>query len=281
MEPNKDKAKLIEEQNQKIKDTLDQIKHRIVVFSGKGGVGKTTVSVNLAYALVLDQYKVGLLDADITGPNVPKMVGITDMPWIDPENRHIMPQEKEGLQIISMAPLLPQNQPVIWRGPLRSNAITQFLSDVVWGELDFLLADLPPGTGDEVLTAAQKMLPQMAIVVSTPQEVSLMDCRRAVNMAKQLNIPTICVIENMSGLICPHCKKEIDFFGKGGGEQMAKEMGVDFLGSVPMEIDTRKSSDEGTPTVLSKKKSPSAQSFMDISEKIAKLISAKKMNRFQ
>lgn len=273
MEPNKDKAQLIEEQNQKIKDTLDQIKHRIVVFSGKGGVGKTTVSVNLAYALVHHQYKVGLLDADITGPNVPKMVGITDMPWVDPDHRHIMPQEKEGLQIISMAPMLPQNQPVIWRGPLRSNAITQFLSDVVWGELDFLLADLPPGTGDEVLTAAQKMLPQMAIVVTTPQEVSLMDCRRAVNMAKQLNIKTICVIENMSGLICPHCQKEVDLFGKGTGEQMAKEMEVHFLGSVPIEIDTRKSGDEGIPVVLSKKKSLTAQSFVDITKKMIELVS--------
>ncbi len=273
MEPNKDKAQLIEEQNQKIKDTLDQIKHRIVVFSGKGGVGKTTVSVNMAYALVQQQYKVGLLDADITGPNVPKMVGITDMPYMDPENRHIMPQEKEGLQIISMAPMLPQNQPVIWRGPLRSNAITQFLSDVVWGELDFLLADLPPGTGDEVLTAAQKMLPQMAIVVTTPQEVSLMDCRRAVNMAKQLNIKTICVIENMSGLICPHCQKEVDLFGKGTGEQMAKEMGVLFLGSVPVEIDTRKSGDEGIPIVLSKKKSLTTQAFINITKKMVELIS--------
>lgn len=272
MKPNNDKAKLIEEQNQKIKDTLDQIKHRIVVFSGKGGVGKTTISVNLAYALVQHQYKVGLLDADITGPNVPQMVGLSDMPVIDPENRHIMPQEKEGLYIISMAPMLPQNQPVIWRGPLRSNAITQFLSDVVWGELDFLLADLPPGTGDEVLTAAQKMLPQMAVVVTTPQEVSLMDCRRAVNMAKQLNIKTICVIENMSGLICPHCQKEVDLFGKGTGKQMAEEMGVHFLGSVPIEIDTRKSGDEGIPIVLSKIKNHTVHSFMMIVEQMVKLI---------
>jgi Mrp family chromosome partitioning ATPase len=269
---NDDKAKAIEKQDQKIKDTLNQIKHRIVVFSGKGGVGKTTVSVNLAYALVLNKFIVGLLDADITGPNVPKMVGLTDMPVIDPENRHIIPQMKEGLQIISMAPMLPQNQPVIWRGPLRSNAITQFLSDVVWGELDFLLADLPPGTGDEVLTAAQRMLPQMAIVVTTPQEVSLMDCRRAVNMASQLNIQTIAVIENMSGLICTHCKKEINLFGKGTGEQMAREMGVHFLGSVPMEVETRKSGDDGIPVVLLKTKNRTAQSFMAIAEEMVKLI---------
>jgi Mrp family chromosome partitioning ATPase len=200
------------------------------------------------------------------------MADITDRPVIDPENRHIMPQTKEGLQIISMAPMLPQNQPVIWRGPLRSNAIIQFLSDVVWGELDFLLADLPPGTGDEVLTTAQRMLPQMAIVVTTPQEVSLMDCRRAVNMASQLNIQTIAVIENMSGLTCPHCEKEIDLFGKGTGEQMAREMGVHFLGPVPMEVDTRKSGDDGIPVVLSKTKNRTARSFITITEKMVKLI---------
>jgi ATP-binding protein involved in chromosome partitioning len=268
-----DKAKQLQEQNQRIEANLKKIKHRIVVFSGKGGVGKTTVAVNLAYALVQKKFRTGLLDADITGPNVPKMIGLEGMPYVDPENHSIMPQEKKGLQVISMAPMLQGDQPVIWRGPLRSGAITQFLSDVAWGELDFLLADLPPGTGDEVLTTAQRMLPQMAIVVTTPQEVSLMDCRRAVNMGKQLNIKYIGVVENMSGLICPHCSKKIDLFDIGGGEKMAEEMGVPFLGSIPIEIEIRKGSDAGTPAVLSDQKSPIAQSFMAIADNTTKLIS--------
>lgn len=272
-----DRARQFQEQSRKIEANLEQIKHRIVVFSGKGGVGKTTVAVNLAYTLVIKKFKVGLLDADITGPNVPKMVGLEGLPKIDPKNHHIMPQEKEGLYVISMAPMLQGHQPVIWRGPLRSGAITQFLSDVVWGKLDFLLADLPPGTGDEVLTTAQRMVPQMAIVVTTPQEVSLMDCRRAVNIAKKLNIKNIGVVENMSGLLCPHCGKAINVFDIGGGEKMANEMGVTFLGGIPMEVETRKRGDEGTPVVLSIKKNSTKQSFTVIAENTIKLINEKRI----
>ena len=266
-----DRTKTMEEQNRRIEETLKRIKHRIVVFSGKGGVGKTTVAVNLAYSLLQQKLKVGLLDADITGPNVPKMIGLEGFPWIDSDKKNMLPQMKEGLQVISIAPLIPSDQPVIWRGPLRSGAITQFLSDVVWGELDFLLADLPPGTGDEVLTTAQKMLPQMAIVVTTPQEVSLIDCRRAVNMAKKLNIPIVGVVENMAGLICPHCAKEIDIFGSGGGEKMANEMGVVFLGRIPMEVETREDSDHGMPTVLSRKESKTTQAFNTIAQNVITL----------
>ena len=213
------------EQDQRIEENLNKIVNRVVVFSGKGGVGKTTVAVNLAFKLVQLKCKTGLLDADITGPNIPKMTGVTGQPFIDGQNR-ILPMQKDGLQIISMAPLLPADQPVIWRGPLRSSAITQFLADVIWGDLDYLIADLPPGTGDEVLTAAQRMKPKLAIVVTTPQEVSLMDCRRAVIMAQKLNIPHVGVVENMSGLICPHCGQSIDVYGSGGGEKMASEMHV-------------------------------------------------------
>lgn len=266
-----DRTKTMEEQNRRIEETLKRIKHRIVVFSGKGGVGKTTVAVNLAYSLLQQKLKVGLLDADITGPNVPKMIGLEGFPWIDSDKKNMLPQMKEGLQVISIAPLIPSDQPVIWRGPLRSGAITQFLSDVVWGELDFLLADLPPGTGDEVLTTAQKMLPQMAIVVTTPQEVSLIDCRRAVNMAKKLNIPIVGVVENMAGLICPHCAKEIDIFGTGGGEKMANEMGVVFLGRIPMEVETREDSDHGMPIVLSRKESKTTQAFNTIAQNVITL----------
>jgi len=272
MEMNTDKAKQIQEQDKRIEDVLKKIKQRIVIFSGKGGVGKTTVAVNLAYSLIKQNRSVGLLDADITGPNVPKMTGAESSPGVDEKSKKIIPQIKYGLQIISIAPMIPIDSPVIWRGPLRSATISQFLSDVVWGELDYLLADLPPGTGDEVLTTAQKMLPKMAIVVTTPQEVSLVDCRRAVNMAKKLNIPVIGVVENMSGFICPHCGKEIDIFGTGGGEKMSRQMGAEFLGSIPMEVQTRYAGDNGRPVVLNVQESKTAKAFTNIAKNVEDLV---------
>jgi len=272
MEMNTDKAKQIQEQDKRIEDVLKKIKQRIVIFSGKGGVGKTTVAVNLAYSLIKQNRSVGLLDADITGPNVPKMTGAESSPGVDEKSKKIIPQIKYGLQIISIAPMIPIDSPVIWRGPLRSATISQFLSDVVWGELDYLLADLPPGTGDEVLTTAQKMLPKMAIVVTTPQEVSLVDCRRAVNMAKKLNIPVIGVVENMSGFICPHCGKEIDIFGTGGGERMSRQMGAEFLGSIPMEVQTRYAGDNGRPVVLNVQESKTAKAFTNIAKNVEDLV---------
>ncbi|HHS14052.1 MAG TPA: ATP-binding protein [bacterium] len=268
------KADAQKQQEQRIQYTLSKIKNRVVIFSGKGGVGKTSVSVNLAYALVQHQYRVGLLDADITGPNVPKMMGLQGFPLTDPENQTISPQERAGLQVISIAPMIPEDAPVIWRGPLRSSAITQFLADVVWGELDFLLADLPPGTGDEVLTTAQKMQPQAAIVVTTPQEISLIDCRRAVNMAKKLEIPFIGVVENMSGLICPHCGKTIDVFGRGGGKSMARHMDAIFLGSIPMDLAVRSGGDEGIPIVLSDPENPASAAFIEAARRLVSTLSS-------
>jgi Mrp family chromosome partitioning ATPase len=272
MNVNPEQARKIEEQNNRINSVLQKIKHRVFVFSGKGGVGKTTVAVNLSYALVKLNMEVGLLDADITGPNVPKMTGALTSPGVDEKSNQIIPQIKEGLQIISIAPMVPNDAPVIWRGPLRSGAISQFLADVVWGELDYLLADLPPGTGDEVLTTAQKMKPDIAVVVTTPQDVSLIDCRRAVNMAKKLNIPLIGVVENMSGLVCPHCGKEIDVFGTGGGEKMAQSMGVEFLGRIPMEVETRLAGDMGTPVVLKDQKGKTAEAFVNIAKRVEELL---------
>ncbi|MBN1893863.1 Mrp/NBP35 family ATP-binding protein [bacterium] len=272
MKPDTERAREMQEQAERIEGVLRGIKHRIVVFSGKGGVGKTTVAVNLAYALVKRAKKVGLLDADITGPNVPKMTGAV-APYAPGENPHeIHPHVREGLSIISIAPMLPEDSPVIWRGPLRSGAIRQFLADVVWGELDYLLADLPPGTGDEILTTVQEMHPQMAVVVTTPQEVSLVDCRRAVNMAKKMNIPVIGVIENMSGLICPHCGGEIDLFGTGGGKDMARRMGVAFLGRIPLEVKTRISGDQGKPVVLHDPESPVSAAFDSITQNVEALL---------
>jgi ATP-binding protein involved in chromosome partitioning len=282
MKQDSDRAKEMQEQNERIESVLNQIKHRIVVFSGKGGVGKTTVSVNLSYTLVKMQHKVGLLDADITGPNVPKMTGDSSPYKAGGDSQQIMPQVKDGLSVISIAPLVPDDTPVIWRGPLRSGTIRQFLSDVFWGELEYLLADLPPGTGDEVLTAVQDMHPHMAIVVTTPQEVSLMDCRRAVNMAKKLDIHTIGVIENMAGLVCPHCGKEIDILGTGGGESMARQMGVHFLGRIPMEVQTRLSGDQGRPIVLYEPESKTSAAFNQIANNVEALLKqAPSSGRFQ
>lgn len=271
MAEKRDRMTEILEQDKRIEKNLEIIRNRIFVFSGKGGVGKSTVAVNIAYSLLKAKLKVGLLDADITGPNIPQMVGLSGMPEMMDQHQ-ILPQIKEGLRVISIAPLIPKDQPVIWRGPLRSGTISQFLADVVWNELDVLVTDLPPGTGDEVLTVSQKMHSQLAIVVTTPQEVSLLDCRRAVNMAKKLNIPKIGVVENMSGLICPKCGEEIDFFGSGGGEKMAEDMGVAFLGRIPMEKIGRECGDAGTPVVLKYPESRTARAFAGIAQNVIELL---------
>ena len=266
-----DRVAQMEEQDRRIDEVLKKINYRIVIFSGKGGVGKSTVAVNLAYTLLSKGLKIGLLDADITGPNIPQLVGLSGMPEVMDEHQ-ILPQIKDGLRVISIAPMIPKDQPVIWRGPLRSGTISQFLADVVWDELDVLVTDLPPGTGDEILTVCQKMHPQLAIVVTTPQEVSLLDCRRAVNMAKKLNIPQIAVVENMSGLICPKCGAAIDFFGSGGGEKMALEMKAAFLGRIPMEKQGRECGDNGTPIVLQYPDSATAEAFMKIANNVLSLL---------
>jgi ATP-binding protein involved in chromosome partitioning len=255
-----EKQKSFDEEEKRISKTISKIKHRIAVFSGKGGVGKTTVSVNLAYTLQLDGYSTGILDADVTGPNVPQMLSLKDdLIYLDEK---IIPFEKYGVKIISMASMLKNGQPLIWRGPMRSKIINQFLADVDWGELDYLIADLPPGTGDEILTIGQYMKPDCAIIVTTPQEVSVIDAERAINMAKKLEIPNIGVIENMSGFACPHCNTLIELFGSGGGEKLAREYNVPFLGSIPIDIDARILGDEGKPIVLQKPDCLVTNSFM-------------------
>ncbi len=260
-------TKTLDEEQKRIQENISKIKHRIAVFSGKGGVGKTTVSINLAFSFQLEGLTTGILDADVTGPNVAKMMGINDDVII--LDNSIVPFEKNGVKMISIAGLIKPGQPLIWRGPMRSKLINQFLADVDWGELDYLIADLPPGTGDEILTIAQEMKPDFAVIVTTPQEVSLMDAERAINMAKQMNIPNIGVIENMSGLICPHCNNKIDLFGIGGGEILAKENNVKFLGSIPMDINTRIFCDKGQPIVLLKEQaSEISESFKSIMKNI-------------
>lgn len=264
-----EKQKHFDEEEQRIKENVSKIKHRIAVFSGKGGVGKTTVSVNLAYGLQSEGFSTGILDADITGPNVAKMLGVnSELIVLDSK---MIPFEKYGAKMISIASLIKSGQPVIWRGPMRSKVINQFLADVEWGELDYLIADLPPGTGDEILTISQQMKPDCAIVVTTPQEVSVIDAERAINMAKQLNIPFIGVVENMSGFVCPHCSAVIELFGAGGGEKLASKYNVPFLGSIPIDIDARILGDKGKPIVLEKPECEVTNAFKSIANKLMTL----------
>ncbi len=263
----------IEMRNKLIADNLGRIKHRIVVFSGKGGVGKTTISVNLAYGLQSIGNKTGLLDADVTGPNVPKLLGLNGQLFL--HHDRIIPQEIYNMKVVSIAGMIPSGQPVIWRGPMRSNLLDQFLGEVEWGPLDYLVADLPPGTGDEILTMTQKMKPDLAIIVTTPQEVSLIDSARAINMAKKMEIPNIGVIENMSGLICPKCGARIEPFGTGGGKKQAEELMVSFLGELPMDIEARRMADKGKLIVNENREAGISIAIMDIVKKIENILDSK------
>ncbi len=250
------------------------VKHVIMVLSGKGGVGKSTVSVNLAYALSNHGKNVGLLDLDFHGPNIPKMLGIEDeRPSVLAKS--IEPVHVTGkLAVMSMAFLLPDTTtPVIWRGPMKMGAIQQFLAEVNWGSLDYLVVDLPPGTGDEALTIAQ-LAPNVrgAVIVTTPQDVATMDAVKAAKFIEKLGLPVVGVIENMSGLTCPHCKQEIDLFGKGGGKKIADELSVPFLGSIPIDIDMRKAGDEGRPFIIRRGNSPTWEAVDKVMEALIKVI---------
>jgi len=261
-----------EQRTQKVADTMDRVKHKIAILSGKGGVGKTTISINLACALS-KKNKVGLLDADITGPNAAKMMGIEDQKLTNSEEG-IIPSDVSGIKMMSMAFLLKdRDTPVIWRGPLRGNTILQFLSDITWGTLDYLIIDLPPGTGDEALSVAQ-FIPNMdgVIIVTTPQDVALLDSRKAISFSKKMNIPVLGLIENMSKLKCPHCGSQINLFGVGGGEKAAEELNVPFLGRIPIQPEIVSDSDKGTPFIFEYEKTTAAKGFHTIVEKIAKKI---------
>jgi Mrp family chromosome partitioning ATPase len=250
------------------------VDHVILVLSGKGGVGKSTVSVNLAFALASHGFKVGLLDLDIHGPNVPKMLGIEDQKLMTMGNK-IEPVHITGnLSVVSMAFLLPETStPVIWRGPMKMTAIGQFLSDVNWEELNYLVVDLPPGTGDEALSIVQ-LAPNVrgAVIVTTPQDVATMDAMKAAKFVEKLEIPVIGIVENMSGLVCPHCKGEIDLFGRGGGEKIAKELGVPFLGSIPLDPEMRKAGDEGRPFIIRSKDNPTWKSVDAVMEELVRVV---------
>lgn len=258
------------EKNEKLKKVLARIKHKVLVFSGKGGVGKTTVAANLALTLADKGMEIGLLDVDIHGPNLAKMLGVENKRMYASDKNTIQPvMVTENLKLVSMAFLLQsETSPVIWRGPLKMKVIQQFLEDTAWGDIDWLIVDSPPGTGDEPLSVAQLIPATGAIIVTTPQEVSLLDSRKAVNFARKLNLKILGVIENMSGLICPYCGNEVKLFKEGGGERVSREMGVPFLGRVPIEPEIVESGDSGKPFILSNPECRASKAFATIVEKI-------------
>lgn len=265
------------EEDTRLKDSLGRIKHVIIVLSGKGGVGKSTVSSNLACALSNMGYDTGIMDVDITGPNIPKMFGIEDEK-LDVQNNKLIPViVPPSLKVMSMAFLLPtRDTPVLWRGPVKMTAIRQFIEDVEWGDLDYLVIDMPPGTGDEALSIMQLIpKPDGAVIVTTPQDVSLMDSRKTITFSAEAKIPIIGLVENMSGFICPHCGQETDIFKSGGGEDVAREFGIQFLGRVPIEPSVALSGDSGMPAVLSDPDSASAKAFNSIIKKIVATVEAK------
>jgi ATP-binding protein involved in chromosome partitioning len=251
---------------------LPGVKNIVAVASGKGGVGKTTVSVNLAVALAQTGASVGLLDADITGPNVPMMIGAQGQPVASREGR-ITPLEANGVKVISIQFFLSEGQPVVWRGPLVGGAIQQFLRDVEWGELDYLVVDLPPGTSDAQLTLAQSVPLTGAVLVTTPQQVSLSDVGRAMAMFNRVGVPILGLVENMSGFVCAHCGEVTDLFGRGGGEQFAAENGIDFLGAIPLDVTVRQGADVGVPAVAQKEPGPAAAALEHIARTIAGKVS--------
>jgi ATP-binding protein involved in chromosome partitioning len=255
---------------------LPGIRNILAVGAGKGGVGKSTTAVNLAVALHRKGARVGLMDADVYGPNIPQMLGISIQPDVT-EDRKIIPPEAHGVKVISMGMLVPPDQAIIWRGPMLHGAVQQFMRDVAWGELDYLVVDLPPGTGDVSLSLSQTVPVAGAVVVTTPQGVSVSDVRKAVGMFRQLNIPLLGVVENMSYFVCGHCSERTEIFGHGGGRRMAEELSVPFLGEVPIDTRVRSGGDEGTPIVAAAPEAPAAVAFQEVAGKVAAQLSIQAM----
>ncbi len=253
------------------KPPLPGVKNVIAVGAGKGGVGKTTVAVNLALALARCGSRVGLLDGDIYGPNVPMMLGLQTQ--LTTDGKQIVPAEKYGVQVVSIGFMTQDDAPIIWRGPMLHGAIQQFFREVAWKDLDYLIVDMPPGTGDVALSLSQTVPVVGAIVVTTPQQVSLADTRRAIRMYQKLSIPPIGVVENMSYYACTNCHHEADIFGHGGGEQLAGDMNVPFLGRLPIYQPIREGSDSGVPLVVAEPASPAARAFLTVAERTAAQVS--------
>jgi len=248
---------------------LGNIQHTIAVASGKGGVGKSTVAANLALALHLQGKRVGLLDADIYGPSIPTLFGLKDkQPAVDPEKKKLLPLEKFGLKIMSIGFLMRESDAVIWRGPMIHKMIQQFLEDVHWGDLDYLIIDLPPGTGDVQISLSQLLPLSGAVIVTTPQDVALSDVVRGIAMFEKVGIPVLGVVENMSFFSCPHCQGRTEIFSHGGGKKMAEKYKVPFLGEIPLDPKTREGSDLGTPIVMHASGSAPAQCFSAIASQL-------------
>ena len=254
--------------------TLRHIRHVIFVVSGKGGVGKSSVSVNIAAALAAMGHKTGILDTDLHGPSVAGLLGVRDRMRIEHENERISPmRHSENLSFISIDSFLKnKDSAVIWRGPKKAGAIRQFLADVKWGELDFLLIDSPPGTGDEHLTVLKAIPDAQCVVVTTPQEVSLADVRKALNFLEKVDADILGLVENMSGLTCPQCGARIELFKRGGGEALARARGIRFLGAIPLDPATVVAADRGEPVVLLSEDTPAKKSFMAVARRIAELL---------
>jgi ATP-binding protein involved in chromosome partitioning len=252
---------------------IPRVKNVIAVASGKGGVGKSTTSVNLAMALSHTGAKVGLLDADIYGPNVPLMMGLKEKPEVTGTEGHINPVLRFGIKLMSIGFFLDERKPVIWRGPMVHGAIQQFLRDVDWGELDYLVVDLPPGTGDASLSLSQLIPLSGVVIVTTPQDVALQDVAKGIGMFRQLEVPIVGVIENMSYFICSGCETRHELFGRGGGERIASAFGIPFLGQVPLQPNVRTGGDEGQPVVVADPDSPAAEGFKAVAGAVARQVS--------
>ncbi len=240
----------------------------IAVASGKGGVGKSTVSANLAVALAAEGLRVGMLDADVYGPSQPRMLGISGRPAASPDGKTILPLRNHGVTLMSIGLLTKEDEAVVWRGPMLMGALQQMLGQVQWGILDVLIVDLPPGTGDVQMTLAQKAEVSGAIVVSTPQDIALIDARKALNMFEKMNVPVLGMIENMSSYICPNCGNEAHIFGHGGARAEAEKLGLPFLGEIPLDLAIRTASDGGAPIVASRPDSPQAGAFRDLARRL-------------
>jgi len=267
---------MMDERTKNIKKNMKKIKHKIVIISGKGGVGKTTVAINLAMSLASVGLRVGILDVDITGPNVIKMLGISSelKPRVDVEAKKFYPIEGPlKLKVMSMAFLtLTPDEPVIWRGPMKMSAVRQFLGDAEWGELDYLICDLPPGTSDETLDILQLIPDENVIIVSTPQEVALMDARKTIKMAIVMERKILGIIENMSGFDCPHCGEYIDLYPPGGAQKASIDFNVPILGKIPFEIEVSQQGDQGLPFILKYPESKSAKAFKETVKKVRELL---------
>jgi Mrp family chromosome partitioning ATPase len=261
------------DKDEEVRASLNRIKHKLVIMSGKGGVGKTSTSVNLAIALARQGHKVGLLDVDLHGPDVPRVLGLTAMLGLS-SNQKLDPLHfNDHLKVVSIESLMAsKDDAVIWRGPMKYSAIRQFISDVDWGDLDFLLIDSPPGTGDEPLTVAQTIPDAQAVIVTTPQEVSLADVRKSISFCHTLKMQIFGLVENMSGYVCPHCGEQVDIFGAGGGEKTAREAHIDFLGRIPLDPSVVTCSDQGQSYQAAYPDSAVTRAYEAIAAKIGTLV---------